>query len=519
MKFPIKNTDTKSRTVNSLRNAATSLGGQILNNLLRFVCRTAFMYTLGKNYLGISTLYANILTLLSIAELGFGTAITYSLYKPLAEGDEARIRSLMQYFRRAYRAIGLAIFGIGMCLVPFLPRLLSRIPTEINIYEYYLLYLIQTVVSYLFFAYKAVLLNADQKKYITDLIQYVVQITMNVVQIAELILFRSFFAYTVLAIVFAVIQNVITACYVDRKYPYLREKADPLSRADRRTIFTQVYATALYKVSSAIGTATDNLIISTFIGTDMVGVYGNYYMIIQVFQNIIDGLVRAFSASVGNLFAVESRQKSEFTFRCLNLLNNFAVAICAVGFLSVFQPFITIWMGEDMLLERTVLIIVVYNFAANYMQLVCNIYNEATGTFVHGKYRAVATAALNLIISIILVRKMGLAGVFVGTIVSRLMTTFWYDPVLLYRRAFQKPVAGYFVRYGVTILLISVCAGAVYVLGKPLAAHPVAALLGKGVLAIAVTSAVFWLVYRRSEEYAFLRGKFKTVILRKVKKK
>lgn len=510
--------DTKSRTVNSLRNAATSLGGQVLNNLLRFVCRTVFMYTLGRNYLGISTIYANVLTLLSIAELGFGTAITYSLYKPLADGDREKIKSLMQYFKVAYRVIGFVIFGVGMCLFPFLPRLLTRIPKEINIYEYYILYLIQTVVSYLFFAYKAVLLNADQKKYITDIIQYLVQIAMNVVQILELIIFRSFFAYTVLAIIFAIVQNIVTASYADRKYPYLKEKAVPLPRADRKNIFLQVYATALYKVSAAIGTATDNLIISAYISTGMVGVYGNYYLIIQVFQNIIDGVVRAFSASVGNLFAVSSREKSEFTFRCLNLLNNFAVAFCAVGFLSIFQPFVTIWMGKDMLLTDTVLVIVVYNFAANYMQLVVNIYTEATGTFVYGKYRAVATAVLNLIISIILVRKMGLAGVFLGTIISRALTMFWYDPIILYRRAFAMPVGKYFLRYGANMLLITLCAGCVYLIGRPFTSHVIVAMIGKGLLAVVITPAVYWVIYHKSPEYQFLLDKAKGIIRKRKKK-
>ncbi|MEE3420693.1 MAG: MATE family efflux transporter [Lachnospiraceae bacterium] len=512
MKFSFKDDKNDSRTVNSLRNAATSLGGQALNNVLRFVCRTVFVYTLGKNYLGISTLYSSVLTLLSIAELGFGTAITYSLYKPLAEGDTEKIKSLMQYFKKAYRTIGFVIFGLGMCLMPFLPKLLTRIPNEINIYEYYLLYLLQTVVSYLFFAYKAVLLNADQKKYITDLIQYMVQVLMNVVQIIELFAVRSFFLYTVLAIVFAVVQNIATAAYVDRRYPYLKEKAQPLGKAEKKTIFTQVYATALYKVSAAIGTATDNLIISAYISTAMVGIYGNYFLIIQVFQNIIDGVVRAFSASVGNLFAVSSREKSEFTFRCLNLLNDFAVAFCAVEFMSIFQPFMTLWMGRTMLISNTVLIIVVYNFAANYMQLVVNIYNESTGTFVYGKYRAVATAVLNLIISIVLVKKMGLAGVFLGTIISRAITMFWFDPMILYKKAFQMPVHGYFLQYGITMAVITGCSALVYVAGMPFTSHPILCMIEKGILALVVTPAFYWLIYHRSEEYRFLMEKAKGML-------
>lgn len=503
-----------SRTVNSLRNMAASLGGQLITNVLRFVCRTVFMYTLGMEYLGISSLYTNILTLLSIAELGFGTAITYSLYSPLAHGDEEKIRSLMDYFRKAYRVIGLVIFGVGLCLLPFLPQLMSGVTDKVNIYLYYLLYLTQTAVSYLFFAYKAVLLNADQKKYLTDLVQYVVQLLVNVVQILVLIFLRSFLVYTVLAIASAIIQNIVTAMVADRRYPYLKKKAAPLGREERRTIFTQVYATALYRISSAVGTATDNLIISSMISVVTVGVYNNYSEIISVFQSVIMGLVRSFSASVGNLFALESRQKSEFTFRCLNLLNNAVVALCAVGFLGVLQPFVQLWTSGHVL-PVTVLVIVVYNFAMNFMQLVVNIYNEATGVFVHGKYRAVATAVLNLGISIWLTGRIGLAGVFLGTIVSRLLTTFWYDPWLLYRRAFGMPVRGYFLQYGLTLVLISACAALVHLCGLPLMGHPLLLLLVRGALSLPVTAGAWWLVYHRTPEYAFLRQKVRQVLLRR----
>lgn len=509
-----KTRETASRTINSARNVATSIGGQLLNNILRFICRTVFIYTLGKEYLGISSLYGNVLTLLSIAELGFGTAVTYSLYQPIADHDTEKIKALMGFFKKAYQIIGLAILGLGLLLTPFLPYLMSGVTDKVNIYLYYILYLLQTVVSYLFYAYKAVLLTADQKKYVADLIQYVVQICMNVVQIIFLAVLRSFLLYTVTAIGFNILQNLLTAVAADKRYPFLKEPAQKLNKEDRKTIFTRIYATFLYKISTAVGTATDNLIISTFIGTVMVGIYDNYQTIVSVFQNLLTGVIQSFSASVGNLFVTKGEDRSELVFRGINLANNLLVALLSVLFLLILQPFIRIWIGTGWLLSTPVLIIIVYNFATNYMELVVNIYNEATGVFVKRKYRAVATAVVNLVVSIILVKWIGLGGVFLGSIISRLTTIWWYDAILLYRDAFHKSPLSYFVNYLMTCGLIAVLAGGIYMITRPLAGHNLLLILVRGVLAVIIVPAVYWLIYHRTEEYGIMMEKVRGLLKR-----
>lgn len=507
MKFTRSKTtgSSESRVRNSMRNAATSVGGQLLNNLLRFVCRTVFIHTLGKEFLGISSLYTNILTLLSISELGFSAAVTFSLYKPLAENDQETIRSLMDFYKKAYRVIGLIILGVGLCLMPFLPNLMTGVTDKVNIYLYYFLYLMQTVASYLFYAYKAVLLTADQKKYISDLISYFCQIIMNVLQVIVLIVLRSFFIYTVLLIVENIVANLMVAACVDRRYPYIRGKAKPLSEGQRKDIFTRVYAMALYKVSSAIGTATDNLIISSMINVAAVGIYNNYYMIIQVFQNLVTGIFQSASASVGNQFAGKSADRNAFIFRCLSLACNFMVTMLSVCFLTVFQPFIRAWIGADYLLADSVLVIIVYNFATNYFQCVVQIYREATGVFVYGKYRAVATAVSNLIISIILVKLMGIGGVFLGSIISRMATTGWYDVVLVHRKGLNRSPVRFFVEEAMCCGLIPAIGFAVIRITAPIAQSDWILVIVRGILSIVLTGLVFWLIYGRSSEFAYLK--------------
>ena len=505
-----------SRTRNSFLNIMASIGGQMLTNVLRWICRMAFIYTLGKSYLGISSLYANILTILSLSELGLGSAITYSLYKPLAENDTETVRSLMAFFKIAYRWIGIAVLVLGLCLMPFLPYLMNGSTDVINIYLYYLLYLAQTVVSYLFFAYKAILLTADQKKYIVDAVMYILQIVMNAVQIVILFVWRSFFAYTAAVIVYNIVQNMVVAFIVDRKYPYLKGPAEKLSREQRRDVFSRVYAMSLYRISSVVGTATDNLIISSSISVIVVGLYDNYHMIIQVIQKLLKGVFEAFTSSLGNFYALESRERNEFMFRSLNLANSWLVAFCSVCFIILLQPFIQLCFGAEYVLDYSVVIIIVINFATNYIQNVVQIYKDASGLFVKGKYRAVMTAVLNLVISIILVRRIGLAGVFLGSIISRMVTTWWYDVWLLYRYGFQKSPLPYFRNCLSTTILVIVSTVLVQRLGLMWQEATWMGIFIKGILCVVVVNGLYLLIYGRSKEFRYLLDKVKSILLKKI---
>lgn len=508
-----------NRTQNSIRNVTTSIGGQLLNNVMRLVCRTVFIYTLGRDYLGISSLYSNILTLLSVSELGFSTSITFSLYRPLAENDIQTVQSLMSFFRKAYRIIGMVILGLGLCLIPFLPHLMTGTTDKVNIYVYYLLYLAQTVVSYLFFSYKATLLIADQKKYLNDIVLYITQICTNLVQIAILFLLRSFFLYTAAVIVSNVVQNAAISKIADRKYPYLKEPAERLSRQQRKAVFTQVYATALIQISNIVGTATDNLIIASNISVLMVGLYDNYNMIIQVIQKLLHGVFQAVTSSLGNYFVLESRKQNEFMFRCLNLMNNWLIAFCSVSFLVLLQPFIRLWIGEQYLLSDLVLIIIVSNFATNFLQNVVQIYKNATGLFVKGKYRAVATAVLNLIISILLVRVWGISGVFIGSIISRLVTTWWYDAWILYHHGFQKSPAKYYLDCVITMVLLFAIAALIQWMCASLTGNAWLLLFVKAAACVIVTNGIYLLLYGRTAEFRYLLNKGKLFLQRRLARK
>lgn len=496
-----------SRTTNSLRNAGAAIAGQLFNSLLRFVCRTVFLHTLGQEYLGISSLYTNVITILCITELGFSTAITFSLYDPLARDDRQAVRALMDFFHKAYRIIACAVLALGLALIPLLPKLMTGVTDKVNIYHYYLLYLAQSVTSYLFFSYKSVLLIADQKKYTVDFIGYACQTVMAIVQILVLVVWKSFLAYTVLQIVCSISQNIVTALVVDRRYPYLRGKAPKLDPKEQKNIIHRVFAMSLNKLSTAVGTSTDNLIISGYVSVLAVGLYSNYEMVVQIVQKLLKGVFQGFTSSVGNLYATGEREQSLFLFRCLNMLNNCLIVFCGVCFLTLFQPFVTLWAGADYLLSYAVVITIVLNFATNYLQNVVQVFREACGSFVRGKYRPVATAVLNLGLSLLLVKPMGIAGVFWGSIISRMVTTWWFDAWLLFRTCFGVSPARYYLECGGTLGITALCAGAVELIFRGLSAVTWPLLLLKGLTCLAVVGAVCLLLCFRSPEFAYLKEK------------
>ena len=279
-----------NRTQNSLMNFITGIGTQIVSIVMNFICRTVFIATLGKTYLGLSGLFSNILTMLSLTELGIGTAITFYMYEPLAKKDTQRVLTLLDFYKKVYRIIALAVTVIGVSLIPFLPKLVKGYDkltaVGLNAVVIYLLYLSQSVATYLFFAYRTVLIKADQKEYVLNIVKYAIIFTMNVVQMLSLVLMRNFTVYVLIMVAFTIIENIIYAAIVAKRYPYITQKPKKqLSAAEIKTILKDTGAVFLYKLNRVILKSTDNIVLSAFLGLDAVALYSNYY-IYHIFHSL-----------------------------------------------------------------------------------------------------------------------------------------------------------------------------------------------------------------------------------------
>lgn len=493
------------RTGNSAKNVITGIGGQVISLVAQFVCRTVFVYTLDKEYLGVNGLFSNILTLLSLTELGFGTALIYSMYKPIAENDKAAICKLMNLYKYIYRIVAAVILGIGLCLIPFLRYLVSGDTSIENFQLIYVLYLLNTVCGYLLI-YKKSIIDAYQKSYIATIYQKTGLIVQNIIQIIVLVVTHNFLIYLVSQICVNIGVNILISNKATKMFPFL--SADTKTIPDKKickTIAKNTFAMSLHKVGGVLVEATDNLIMSAFVGLSAVGIYSNYTLIANNIRSCLIIVFNSFTASVGNLAAVENRERVHETFRILSFAGFILTGGCSVALYELFNPFIRVWIGEDYLFGTTIVAVVVLNFYIYCMRRVPLMFRDAMGLFWHDRYKSLAEAAVNLVVSIVLAKKIGILGVLIGTTISSLSTCVWIEPLILYKHGFKSSVVEYFkdnvIYLGSVIGVILL----VDIINQFICFGGFMGVIVKGMISALCYIAVVFIVYGRSKEFSALK--------------
>ena len=422
---------------------ATSGIRQILTLLLSFASRTVFIYVLGASYLGINGLFSNVLSLLSLTELGIGVAITFYLYKPIACNDIDRIKSLMQFYKKCYRFVGFAILGFGCLLMPFLDKMVNlnqSIPE--NLYLIYFLFLLNSSFSYLFWAYKQTLMNANQKQYKIEKINIVFTLISCLTDIVVLLIFRNFIIYLLSKMAVTITKNIVIALKIDKEFPYLKDKnVKPLAKDEIKTFFKGVGNESVFKLGSTLFNSTLNIIVSIFIGTVVVGYYSNYYLIIgQV--NVIFGLIMlSITAGIGNVVAVENKEKIYQVYKMLDMGVFLVNAFCTVCMFQLFNSFINIWLGhidKNYILSQFVVGLICLDFYLNNSCQVIATYRNASGLFAVGRDRQVIAGIINIPLSIGLIKLIGLPGAFLSPVLCKLFITVCPFMADLGKQVFQK---------------------------------------------------------------------------------
>lgn len=484
----------ESRTKKSIRNIIFSLGFQLLTLVLGFVNRTVFIDILGVSYLGISGLFSDILNMLSLADLGFSVALTYSMYKPLAERDYHRLAGLINLYRKVYRIIALAVTVIGLALVPFL-RFLVRLKHPIaNLDLYYLLFLANTVASYLV-VYKTAILTADQKDYILNKYRSIFSVLQTISTTLFLWLTHNYTVYLCIQVAFTYITNFYCSHIAEKQYPFIKQKVRlPLSEI--KDIFQNLYSVFLYKVSGVLLNATDNTLISVLVNTEMVGYYSNYSMIVVNATNIINTIFYSLTASLGNLVVVGTAKRRYEVFEMMQSVSVIISTICVCGFTFLIQDFIRLWLGNKFVLDNLILTAIVINFYLGIVLLPVWVYREATGLYRQTKYVMVLTAVINLILSIIMGKWIGVAGILFASAIARLTTYFWFEPILLFKEYFSESSWVYFkgIIYSL-ILTLGLMLLENYTINQY---HPsnwlgfILKTLGVGIMTLVLVLAVYW---------------------------
>ncbi len=439
----------KSRTFKSMRNTSLAVVSQIINSALCFITRTIFIYALGNEYLGFNGLFSDILTILSLAELGVGTAVLYSMYKPAAEKDRKKMSALLNFYRHIYMIIGIFITASGLCLIPFLNFFISDINYSKEVPIIYILYLFNTSCSY-FFIYKKSILIVEQNYYIISIIEIIATLFQNTFQIIVLLIFKNFLIYLGVQIAGTLINNICISIYIDKKYKYLKEnKKEKLDKKTIGVIFKNIMAMFFSKISSAVVTSTDNILISKFVSTILLGLYSNYTMFVSVIRLIFGKTFEAISGSVGNLIVTESKEKSFENYHKIWFLNFWLIGFCSISLFILINSFIELWIGQGYVLNITIVFFICLNL---YMRLIRNTsltFIESYGLFTSIKWKCIAEAVINLIASLFYLKilNLGIIGVLLGTFSSNILTNFWYEPYVIYKKEFKRSLNDYFIKF------------------------------------------------------------------------
>ncbi len=497
-----------SRTHNVARNLMVGMTAQVLSLLLSFVSRTVFIKTLGVTYLGVEGLFTNVLSLLSFAELGIGNAIIFSLYHPVATGDTEKIKSLMQLYKTAYRAIAALIAVVGISLVPFLGLIIKDTPDiRESIVLIYLLYLTNTAISYLF-SYKKSVITVHQQDYIVTLYRKVFFFVQTILQIVVLYLTHNFVLFLCIQIVCTLADNLAASNKADRMYPYIKDKAvKKISPEEGRDIAKRVGAMSLYKFGSVMLNGTSNIVITVIIGIAAVGVTSNYNMLLSATGIILAQISSAYLASVGNVNAIGEPKKKEAVFNQLFMSSAWIYGFVTIGLMLFVDEFVRLWVGDAYVLQPLITLSLLVHFYVNLIQTTAYAYRITTGTFLQGMYAPVIAAVLNLVLSVWLGKTIGLAGVFFATAIARLATTTWIDPYLVYKKVFGKSCAGYFVRYFAYLAVILVNLGINYYVLKFIPAGGWLAFGLRFAVCCAVANLVFFAAFFKTAEFKGLQGK------------
>ena len=420
MEAPLSYMKKLDRTKNASRNMVFGILLKIYQIAIPFLMRTAMIYFMGVQYLGLNSLFTSILQVLNLAELGVGSAMVYSMYKPIAEDDETTICALMRLYRLYYRIIGLVIAVIGLLLMPFVPKLLKGdLHSELNVYILYLLYLAVTVLSYWLFAYKNSLLQAHQRTDVTSKVTLVTNTVQYGLQFLVLVTIKNYYVYVLVALGTQALTNIVTAIVATKMYPHYHP-VGKLPKSQIQDINHRIRDLFTSKLGGVIVNSADTVVVSAFLGLTMLAIYQNYYFILTAVIGFVGIAFQSCTAGIGNSVIVESKEKNFGDLKKFTFLIAWISGVCTCCFLCLYQPFMEIWVGKDLMLDfGSVICFCIYYFIYEINQLL-NTYKDAAGIWHEDRFRPLVTALANLIMNLVMVQFWEIYGVLLSTVLSTL---------------------------------------------------------------------------------------------------
>ena len=416
------------RTINAKRNIIWGWINSIINIICPFLIRTAIIYKLGMEYLGLNSLFNSVLNIFSLAELGFDSAVVCIMYKSIAENDDKKLGALLFSLKKVYLVVGLVILLVGFLYMPLIRYTIKDIdslPGDINIYYIYLIFLINTVCGYFFGAYRNSIINAYQRQDVISNINSVIKLLSTFLQIFILTFIKNYYIYLYTLLLFTLINNFVVVYLSKKMFPTVMLKGS-LDAKDRKELKKMVGGTFLARFGGVLSLSFDSVIISTFLGVTILAKYENYNYIITAVKGFLVVIDSSIQAGIGNKIMLESREQNYKSMSLFTFMFNWIIGWCFYCFIFLIEPFIYIWIGRQSILPNFVLMLMALNFYLSVNNSILGVYKAALGIWWEDRFRCLIGGVVNLILNIGIVNLLikygeeyALVGIILSTIISQ----------------------------------------------------------------------------------------------------
>ncbi len=506
------------RTKNSFRSTAFGTVNRIISLLVPFIIRTIIIEVLGDEYLGLNSLFTSILQVLSLTELGFGSAMVYNMYAYIATDDYDRINDLIRIYKKLYRIISLIIASIGLLLLPALPYIVdmeSVNNVNINIYLLYAIYLANTVISYSVFGYKKSIIQAYQRNDLISIVSSIVHIVLYTAQIVILLVAKDYYLYAICMPISTALINLADAYCADKIYPHYVHKKSEINKKELSKIWRSVKALLGHKVGAVLITSSDSIVISMFMPLGVLAVYGNYHYVITALTGFINIVYTAILAGVGNCIATETKERIYTLFRQLSMVLAWIVGFCSTCLLCLYQPFMEVWVGEEYMFPfETVVVFVVYFYCWQIRVMGLN-FKDAAGMWQNDFWKPYIGIIVNMIGNVVLIQWIGVSGVVISTMITMAFVYFPWETTILHRDLFECKALPYYLSQLKYVTITAVSCVTSYVICSLIPVGGILALGVRGVVCFVVFNAFFLAMNIKSEDSKEVFARMKNMLIRK----
>ena len=452
------------RVHKSILNAEVNLLFYFLSLFFAFFSRKIFLDNLGAEFIGLTGTLDNILGYLNLSELGISACIGYFLFKPLQTGNRQEIQEILSLLGYLYNWIGSIIFIGAFIISLFFPFIFANAQLGLGIiYFTFYSFLGSSLIGY-FINYRQILLGADQKNYLVAIYYQSANLAKIALQIFLAYTYKNLYVWVAVEFLFGIIGCSILNWKINKEYPWLRVnkkqgrqllKKYPEIIVKTRQIFT-------HKIKDFILTKSDELFIFLFVSLKMVAYYGNYTMITTKVTLLFHFALDSVSAGVGNLVAEGDYRKMIKVFWELMTIRHFVAGILCFSIFYFIEPFITLWLGKEYILDHSILILLtIYIYIMNSRNVV-DIFNHSFGLYAD-VWTAWVELLTNLSITLFVGYYWGIIGILLGKIISIAFIVILWKPYYLFSAGFHLPISDFWggaIRYYI-IFFISFYVGTI----------------------------------------------------------